>query len=580
MVSRRDGFILLVISFFVLSGLPISASAFSASDFNISKNNLIASLKSAIIFSPITTSNPDPPNNSPPPSENKKINSNVADVYGSFRVAVEVTRDFIIRALGLNLNNQPTIQNVTYQTVNQLSQSQNSNISRQLFDELARQVNELKSKGLTADRVPQIVQQILPVQEKIIIQKEISVPASMGTLSYTKPEVDNKISSLGDRISAVGNVAAVQNSATYNAVSLTNKIDQLYQVKLISPTITGGVTGLVASDIPALNYMSLSGGTFTGTTTGTGAIYSGMVGIGTTSPYATLSVAGNMVVTGTTTFGGQALQFPSSSGSSGQVLSTNGAGVLSWITTGAGSQTPWTQNIDGGGFTLSDVGVVTAIRFVATSTSNASIFPYASTTALSATNASTTNLTVSSILSSLLKTSSTGLVTAATAGVDYLTTALASLGPINASSTGPDIQLSTTTSITNGITSALTITGSGNIITFQPSQSGTLTVAGGGTGAASFSTSGKLLYGSGINALQEVGTSTVAVDSTLSVVSGSLGYQVGGSNVTIGLPATAVSAGSYGSATQVPNYTVDAQGRLTAAANTTISIPTAQINNY
>lgn len=36
------------------------------------------------------------------------------------------------------------------------------------------------------------------------------------------------------------------------------------------------------------------------------------------------------------------------------------------------------------------------------------------------------------------------------------------------------------------------------------------------------------------------------------------------------LATTAVSAGSYGSATQVPGYTVDAQGRLTAASNTTI----------
>lgn len=50
-------------------------------------------------------------------------------------------------------------------------------------------------------------------------------------------------------------------------------------------------------------------------------------------------------------------------------------------------------------------------------------------------------------------------------------------------------------------------------------------------------------------------------------------------NYTVGLANTAVSNGSYGSATQVATFTVDAQGRLTAAASTAIAIAQSQVTN-
>jgi len=46
------------------------------------------------------------------------------------------------------------------------------------------------------------------------------------------------------------------------------------------------------------------------------------------------------------------------------------------------------------------------------------------------------------------------------------------------------------------------------------------------------------------------------------------------------LATTAVTAASYGSATQVPGYTVDAYGRLTAASNTTIAIPSTAVTDF
>lgn len=68
------------------------------------------------------------------------------------------------------------------------------------------------------------------------------------------------------------------------------------------------------------------------------------------------------------------------------------------------------------------------------------------------------------------------------------------------------------------------------------------------------------------------GGAASSVANSLSQGTGIATFSYNGSNAqTVGLANTSVTAGSYGSATEVATFTVDGQGRLTAAGNSTIS---------
>jgi hypothetical protein len=71
-----------------------------------------------------------------------------------------------------------------------------------------------------------------------------------------------------------------------------------------------------------------------------------------------------------------------------------------------------------------------------------------------------------------------------------------------------------------------------------------------------------------------------ATSNTTFVLAGT-GISGGGqltSNVTINLANTAVTAGTYGNATQVSQVTVDAQGRITSASNVAIAIANSAVS--
>ena len=96
---------------------------------------------------------------------------------------------------------------------------------------------------------------------------------------------------------------------------------------------------------------------------------------------------------------------------------------------------------------------------------------------------------------------------------------------------------------------------------------GAVSIASGGTGITATPGVGQLLIGNGTGyALNNI---TAGAGITITNGAGAIAAAVTNTTVT---PA------SYGSATAVPTYTVNARGQLTAAANVAIAIPNTQVS--
>lgn len=85
-----------------------------------------------------------------------------------------------------------------------------------------------------------------------------------------------------------------------------------------------------------------------------------------------------------------------------------------------------------------------------------------------------------------------------------------------------------------------------------------------------------------LNMAGDTGTDTVSLLTDTLTVSGGTGLSsvVTNNTITLNLDNTSVSEASYGSATGVATFTVDAQGRLTAAGTTAIAIPSTQVTDF
>jgi len=160
--------------------------------------------------------------------------------------------------------------------------------------------------------------------------------------------------------------------------------------------------------------------------------------------------------------------------------------------------------------------------------------------------------------------------------------------------TGTDVNGDATTIISIGGSGAFTTLTSNQTISGNKTFSGTVALGSSATAATKSASDNSTSVATTAYvdaAVAGVGGSlTIAADSgaddTVTVGTDTLTFAgdtgitttVSNNQISVDLDDTAVSAASYGSASAVPTFTVDAQGRLTAASDTNIAISTSAVS--
>lgn len=287
-----------------------------------------------------------------------------------------------------------------------------------------------------------------------------------------------------------------------------------------SVDVSGGTTGLTTSGGPI---------TSSGTITFGGILNSASGGTGVNNGSSTITIAGNIVTAGDFTTSGAYGLTLTATGITNVTLPT--AGTLSTL---AGTETLTNKTISGADNTLSNIGN--------SSLTNSSITINGSSVSLGG------SVTVTATASNAL-TIGTGL-----SGTSYDGSA-----PVT-------IAIDSTVATLTGIQTLTNKSMSGSSNTFTDIPNGALT------------NSSVTFNGTSV-ALGASGTITAVNPFALTIGTGLSGSSYDGAGaVTIDISNTGVTAASYGSASKTLTATVNAQGQLTALADTDIAISYTQVS--